>query len=562
MKEKVLRSPDNKGELHDYMVGGSDDPSNSKCVYLAEKNVAIPDAEEIAALEYFIENFVWGKHQRTDQEYPHPYGIYGSENWYLNRNTKWGTTDKDKIERLEKQFVVPQGTGLGSERMWRTFDYTTYVMLYYNMYLIAKSYPDMVHYLDAAGYLERAFGTAKAYFQVPYSIYMLGKPLWSHHGFSDWAYKLGNFHEKYIPEVINALKSEEKNDKAEWLKNEWEKKVKYFIFDDPNPFGSEFVFDRTAFESTHAVARYAIENPLKPDNKLWWDKNLKRWYSHPEINQAGVYDFLERQTKANIAMRGWLETSYYYLGSARVGSSTLDYMSQMAGWSILDYALFYSKEPAKYARLGYASILSSWALVNTGTPESNYGYWYPGVDNDGAVGWNFQTQKYGQTWAHGKTPRGPWKYDGEIDHGLAGGIKAVTTVVIEDPIFGRIAYGGELQIKDTNTIIIPRDGVRRRFHYIDNQNRFHMEIDSDNFVKDKPIIVNDSLRKIQFLLENRSNAAHKSILHLSGLPVGRYEIEMAGNKVAEVESIDKKLTTVVLPLNNQHETVISINKVF
>ncbi len=268
MKEKVLRGPENKGGLPDYMVGGSDDPSNSKCVYLAEKNVVLPDAKEIEALEYFIENFVWGKHQRTDKEYPHPYGIYGSENWYWNRNTDWGIKDSTRIRSLEKQWIVPVGTGLGKERMWRTFDYTTYIMLYYNMYLIARSYPDQVNYLDASGYLERAFGTSKAFFEVPYSIYMPGKPIWSHQGFSDWAYKLGNFHEKYIIEVIAALKKEGMIEKANWLINEWEKKVKYFIYDDPSPFGSEFVFDRTAFESTHAIARYAIENEMQPDENL------------------------------------------------------------------------------------------------------------------------------------------------------------------------------------------------------------------------------------------------------------------------------------------------------
>jgi len=352
------------------------------------------------------------------------------------------------------------------------------------------------------------------------------------------------------------------DDKAEWLKNEWEKKVKYFIYDDPNPFGSEFVFDRTAFESTHAVARYAIENPLKPDNNLWWDKNLKKWYTHPETNQEDAYDFLERQTKANIAMRGWLETSYYYLGSARVGSSTLDYMSQMAGWSILDYALYYSKEPAKYARLGYAAILSSWALVNSGAKESNYGYWYPGIENDGAVGWNFQTQKYGRTWSRVNTGRGPWNYDGEIDHGLAGGLKSATTVVIEDPIFGRIAYGGDLQIKNGVNFITPKDGVRRRFHYVNDKYRFHMHLNNDGFAKNKPISVSESLEEIQFLLENRSGDGHKTTLFLSGMQPGLYKIEVAEKTVSEISVTEDKMTIVDLQISDQQETAISISKIF
>ena len=92
---------------------------------------------------------------------------------------------------------------------------------------------------------------------------------------------------------------------------------------------------------------------------------------------------MERQIQANIAARGWLESSYYLLGSDyRGGGNTdylLSYMTQMGGWSIVDYALYYSDDPTTYLRLGYASFLASWALINSGPHESNYGFWYPGA---------------------------------------------------------------------------------------------------------------------------------------------------------------------------------------
>lgn len=531
MREKVLRGPEDTAGLEDYMVGGSDDPSNSKGVLVAEKNVILPDADEIAALEYYLEHFVWGKLQRTDQEYPHPYGIYGSENWHLNRTTQWGTTLKDRIRHYEKTYGVPHGTGLGPERMWRTFDYTTFIMLYYDMYRIAKEYPHLVHYLDARGYLERAQGTARAYFQVPYSIHMIGKPLWSHKGYSDWAYKLGNFHERYITDLIRALRQEGQAEKADWLQGEWEKKVKYFLYDEPFPFGSEFVFDRTAFESTHAVARYAIQNPMQPDDKLWYDKNLNRWYSHPDVRPEHAVAFMKRQIDANISMRGWLETTYYYLGSARVGRNTLDYMSQMAGWSILDYGLYFSDDPAKYVRLGYASVLSSWALVNSGTAESGYGYWYPGEENDGAAGWNFQPHKYGRTWAAGESARGIWPYGGEIDHGLAGGIRAAATVVMDDPIFGRIALGGSFSSQDGTHTVVPRDGARRRLHFLTGDNRVHLLLGADGFTKGETVAFNDEWSRIEFKLENRSGRDHDGSFELSGLPRGDYEVKLNGKRV-------------------------------
>lgn len=532
MQEKVLRGPDDLGGLSPYMVGGSDDPSTGKCVYLAEKNVAHPSPGEIGAIEYFIENFVWGRHQRTDKEHPKPYGIYGSDNWYLNRNTNSGVEGRPRIEWVEKKFGGYEGTGLGKERMWRTFDYTHYIMLYYNMYLIAKQNPEMVNYLDAKGYLERAFGTAKAFFEVPYSIYMPGPNLWSFKGYSDWAYKQGNFHEKYLVDIIEALEKEGRNAEAKWLRNEWEKKVKYFIYDDPYPYMSEFSFDRTAYESTHAIARYALEHRLQPDENLWYDKNLKKWYSHPEVKRQDAANFMERQIATNIALRGWLETSYPFLGSARSGGgSHLCYMSQMAGWSILDYALYYSAEPAKYLRLGYASILSSWALVNCGTPESNYGYWYPGRENDGAAGWAFKPEKYGTVWMRKDLSRGPWFYDGEIDHGLSGGVNAACTVVIDDPLFGLFAYGGSLESKDDKLSVICRDGVRQRFHFIKGNIRFHMALSRDGFAKDTPVLFFDDLRIIKFSLENRGTNKHTTELTLLGLPGGSYTIFADSKKV-------------------------------
>lgn len=230
MENHALRGPDDTGGLHPYMVGGSDDPTLCKAGFVAAKNVHFPVQAEIEAVEYYLEHFVWGGLQRKNTELPHPYGIYGSDNWYANRNSPIGLNSG----------------GLGQERMWRTFDYTHLILLYFAMYRIAGYYPEMTRYLDRAGYLERAFGTAKAFFVVPYNIRMGDQ--WDFHGWCDWAYKQGNFHELIIPGLIDALDVEGRIEDANWLRGEWEKKVKYFVYHHPYPFGSEMYFDTTAFE--------------------------------------------------------------------------------------------------------------------------------------------------------------------------------------------------------------------------------------------------------------------------------------------------------------------------
>lgn len=106
--------------------------------------------------------------------------------------------------------------------MWRTFDYTTHFAIYYNLYRIAEDNPEMVSYLDADGYLERAYRTAMAYFEVPYNI-LMGKQ-WAFHGWTDWAYKQGNFHERYLLDIINALQQKGRLKDAAKLRREWEKR--------------------------------------------------------------------------------------------------------------------------------------------------------------------------------------------------------------------------------------------------------------------------------------------------------------------------------------------------
>src|SRR5258708_34027724 len=73
------------------------------------------------------------------------------------------------------------------------YDYPHLISLYYNMYLIAKNYPRMVSYQDREGYLERAFGTAIAFFTVPMEI-----EKWS-------AYQTGTYNELVVPSLINEL---------------------------------------------------------------------------------------------------------------------------------------------------------------------------------------------------------------------------------------------------------------------------------------------------------------------------------------------------------------------
>jgi hypothetical protein len=103
-------------------------------------------------------------------------------------------------------------------------------------------------------------------------------------------------------------------------------------------------------------------------------------------------------------------------------------------------------------------------------------------------------------------PRGPRPVDGEIDRGFTAGVEGMATVVIEDPVFGLMCYGGIVEKIGTALEIVPRDGIRQRLHIITGDRRAHIELECDGFAKDRPVVVDGGT--FSFELEQRVPAAH------------------------------------------------------
>jgi hypothetical protein len=500
---------------------------------VAAKNVWFPDQEEIESVEYYLKNFVWDGLQRTDTDDPYPYGIYGVPNWKVARDidARAGIRSR-QLDRMQ---------------VWRSYDYPHIAMLYYHMYQVAKYYPEMVNYLDADGYLERAYGTARACFLYPYEIW----------GEYYKAYEIACYNELVIEDIIAALEENGRQEDADWLRGEYEKKVKYFIYDNKYPFSSEYSFDRTAFESSHAFARYGVLNKMAPDTNLWYDKIREVWYSHPDVSTDDARDFMERQLLAGLTVRGWLETSYYQLGA----DNGLSYMAKMGGWSILDYAKFFAEDPYPWLRLGYASYLSSWALMNSGTEESDYGYWSPGKENDGAMGWAFISSKRGRAWIGKEYGRGAWMYDGEADLGNGAAVRMAETVLAEDPLFGWIAYGGVLSENRKGFAVVPSDGIRGRFSVVADNIRASLVLARDGFAGGEAVKVSPAADRITFRIENRSPESHLTQLKVQGFGVSA-EVR-AGGKKLKADQSDSFETRFMIPVSGKYvdlEVVLSSQK--
>jgi hypothetical protein len=503
MRAKVLRGPDDTDGLKDFWVA-SDDPGLCKAPYVAAKNASFPVAREIEAVEYYIKNTLWGGLQQTDRE-PYPYGIFGIPNWKKHRESL--SSDRDGW------------TG----HLWRLADYPHVIVLYLNMARIAGMYPGTTHYLDRRGYLERAHGTAMAFFSVP-----LATGGWS-------AIELPRMNEMIIPSLIEELRAEGMTSQADGLRRLWEKKVAHYVNDGPNLLHAEYPGNPCAFESAQAFARYALERAGRPGSSL-------------PVKPEDAARFTEEQMRLNIALRGWIEPGYSLLGISKPGSGF--YMSHMGGWAVMDYALGFVRDPIPYLRLGYASYLGNWALENSGTDESGYGYWFPGRENDGAAAGAYVGVAYGEV--QGKAVgRGAWFYGGEVDMGFGAALRTAATVVADDPIFGRLAYGGTLKESGDWTEVVPRDGLRQRFHILRGTARVRLGLDRDGFAADMPVRFRESLEEYDFVLENRTGDAHRTRLTLSGLAPGSYEIAMDGRAIGRFSAKAADETVVALPLKER-----------
>ena len=153
---------------------------------------------------------------------------------------------------------------------------------------------------------------------------------------------------------------------------------------------------------------------------------------------------------------------------------------------------------------------------------------------------------------HTEEPRGAWRHDSDIDHGLAGGINAAVTIVADDPIFGWVAYGGKLENREDRMSVFSRDGIRRRFQLVSDETRLDLELRSDGFASQSPIEWDPSLTRLSFALENRLGTDHQTMVQLRGLPK-RVESVTVDGEPGEFETASDGTTTVMVAMKEAQQ---------
>jgi len=552
--KQVLRNPEDRDRLSPWLTDSSDDAGNARPAFVAGVNAFFPTPEGVASVERYVRYYLFndykdgkGGMQMTEKE-AYPYGIYGTfDNWWQHRaapDTPPDTYEPGNANRLRDWTVLHR------DHLWRIYDYPHIINMYHRLYQIGKFYPELLKWKTSAQYLELAYHTAVAYWTVPFAT-------------RDWlANSVGTMNEACIEDLIYSLEEEGKQEWANEVRALWETKIAHFVIDTPQLYGSEFSFDSTGFESTQAFARYAIRNVGKHNvdpPRIAVGPGRREIPKFSDITPEAARKFQDFQMSLNMNDRGWIETAYYLLGTDYRGSTSYlqSYMSHLGGWAVLDHGLNFADNPTDYLRLGYASSLSAWCLVNSGTAESGYGYWYPAKANDGAAGGGFIPEAWGRGWIGKTMPRGAWHYSAEEDVGYVGALRTHATVVVNDPVFGDYAYGGLLTRAGNTVSVVARDGLRMRLHVIRNKQRFHLLLDNDGFAAEQPITISDDLSHVTFRLENRAGRPHATHMRISGMPGGDYAISVNGGQVATFSNSDKE-QIIQVPLPTGQDAAVTI----
>jgi hypothetical protein len=470
---------------------------------MGEKLAVYPVQSEVTSLDNYITNFVWGGLQRMTNE-SSPYAIYGINDWHQYRTN-------------------------GTFNFGRGYDYPHIAVMYYGMYKVAKYHPEISTYLPAVEYLRRAYGTARA--------------CWTFGGTQ--ATHVGLMNEVIISDLLSDLHREGLTNEETTLRGLWETKVAYYVNGMADLFASEYAFDSTGFESQQAFAKYALKNA---------GTSATMGSNNPAAFISLAKGFMNREITANVFDRGWLETAYYYYGSDYRGDMGNDYivtyMSQMGGWGLLDYAFYYATNATDYLRLGMASYLNGWSTINTGTSDSSYGFWYPGVQYDGGTGGGYEPSPIESTWLAGQPMhRGAWYYGSEQDVGYCGAMRMAASALADDSIFGRIAYLGTWQQSGGTNQFVPLDGVRRRFHTMLNTSTLHAVLDNDRFAANQPILCKDDQTLFNFQMESEVTNAHTATLHFTVSTPGTYTINNNHGLVTTTNLVAGQEAVISLPID-------------
>ncbi len=262
-----------------WIAGLSDEAGAGSWLAAAMKELAQPDKQEMAQLESFADQVVWGGLQF--KEGPRKFGVRKSLFYYQPDQMAAGTYDAKLDWRSWTSWSKE-----ASEDVGRSYNYPHVVALYWALYRTARNHQGMATHHEWQWYLDQAYETSMAMTR-----------------FAPELSQFGQMEGSVFVAVLEDLRREGENEKAAKLEavmrartEQW-RKLGY-------PFGSEMPWDSTGQEEVYAWTRHfgfdekaqvtldAITGYMPAIPSWGYNGSARRYW---DFLYGGKYPRLERQ---------------------------------------------------------------------------------------------------------------------------------------------------------------------------------------------------------------------------------------------------------------------------
>ncbi len=214
-----------------WIAGLSDEAGADSWLAAFMKESGEPDEAEVAKLEQFIDQVLWGHLQYSDG--PSKYGVRKSLFYY--------EPDKLPLGYYDSKLNWKSWTSWNentSEAVDRSFNYPHVTSAYWVMYRLARNHPGLVTNHDWQWYLEQAYQTTMGMMRLaPYYT------------------QFGQMEGDVFVSVLDDLKREGMTEQAQTMESAMRARAEHWR-SEAYPFGSEMPWDSTGQEEVYAWTRY------------------------------------------------------------------------------------------------------------------------------------------------------------------------------------------------------------------------------------------------------------------------------------------------------------------
>lgn len=262
-----------------WISGLSDEGGAGSWLAAIMKELDNPTPEEVAKLEAFADETLWGKIQVSDG--PQKYGVHKSIFYYDPAHLPPGTYDPTKNWKTWSSWSKAQAADVG-----RSFNYPHVAAAWWTLYHLARYHPGLTTRESWRTYLERAAGTIKAM--------MADAPYYT---------RFGQMEGSVFVAILDDLKREGMTEEAQTIEGLMKGRADRWAAE-KYPFGSEMPWDSTGQTEVYDWMKYFGRDDKAAATReviLAYDPTIPHWGYNGSARRfwdflyAGKQQRIERQ---------------------------------------------------------------------------------------------------------------------------------------------------------------------------------------------------------------------------------------------------------------------------